>query len=53
MDLLDDDKAKLKDSKGFKPMRDIVQFVKFNECQNNPELLRREVLYELPDQILS
>jgi len=44
MDLLDDDRSKLKDSKGYKPMRDIVQFVKFNEFQNDPELLRKQVL---------
>lgn len=52
MDVFDDDGSTLRDSKGYKPMRDIVQFVRFNQCKNDPDLLRREVLYELPDQIL-
>ena len=33
--------------------RDIVQFVPFRECQGNPNVLAREVLAEIPDQVIS
>lgn len=30
----------------------MVQFVPFNEYKNNPELLAKNVLQELPDQVV-
>jgi hypothetical protein len=33
--------------------RDIVQFVPFRDCQGNPNVLAREVLAEIPDQVIS
>lgn len=51
MEKLDNDKGKLKDSNGRKPQRDVVQFVEFNNCKNDIEKLRKQVLYEIPRQI--
>jgi len=42
----------LYNSKGIKAARDIVQFVPFNEVKMNPDLLARELLAELPDQVV-
>lgn len=53
MHILDDDDGELRDRNGKKPIRDCVQFVEFNECQNDIDKLRREVLYEIPHQIES
>jgi hypothetical protein len=49
---LDNDDLSLCDSKGRKAQRDLVQFVPFNEFRNNPELLAKNVLEELPDQLV-
>lgn len=50
MEVLDDDQGNLRDSKGQKLKRDIVQFVPYRECGNGPALAR-EVLHEIPNQI--
>ncbi|CAD8098693.1 unnamed protein product [Paramecium primaurelia] len=52
MNILDDDEGNLKDSKGNQSYRDLVQFVPFNQFKDNPELLAKNVLQELPDQIV-
>ncbi|CAD8105544.1 unnamed protein product [Paramecium sonneborni] len=52
MNILDDDNGNLKDSKGNRSYRDLVQFVPFNEFKDNPELLAKNVLQELPEQIV-
>ena len=49
MNTLDGDDVPLVDDMGRKTKRDLVQFVPFNEYKNNPELLAKNVLYELPD----
>ena len=51
MEKLDGDKHPLYDSSGRKVMRDIVQFVPFEQLNNNPIKLREEVLAELPYQV--
>jgi len=51
MDILDSDDERLQDRNGKKQMRDNVQFVPFNECRNDGNILKRKVLEELPDQI--
>lgn len=52
MNLLDGDKKALKSKKtGKTANRDIVQFVPFRECLNNPQLLAMKVLEELPTQV--
>lgn len=50
MNTLDGDNG-LYNSKGVKAARDIVQFVPFNQVQMNPDLLAKELLAELPDQV--
>ena len=52
MDILDDDDGKLIDDKGRRTQRDLVQFVPFNQFRDNPELLAKNVLQELPDQLV-
>ncbi|CAD8199413.1 unnamed protein product [Paramecium pentaurelia] len=52
MNILDDDEGNLKDSRGNQSYRDLVQFVPFNQFKDNPELLAKNVLQELPDQIV-
>lgn len=53
MYLLDADKTPLVDHKtGEAMMRDIVQFVPFNRYKNDLEALAREVLREIPDQVM-
>lgn len=49
MNILDNDDKSMVNSKGFKAIRDLVQFVPFNEFKNDPALLSKEVLAELPD----
>jgi hypothetical protein len=52
MDILDSDKALLKDIKGNVAERDIVQFVEFEKCNRDPFKLRSEVLKEVPNQVV-
>jgi hypothetical protein len=52
MDVLDNDDGSMRDQQGRKAKRDLVQFVPFNEFKNNPELLAKNVLKELPDQLV-
>ena len=51
MTILDGDNG-LYNSKGRKATRDIVQFVPLNEVAGNPDLLAKELLAELPDQVV-
>ena len=51
MSTLDGDNG-LFDSKGRKANRDIVQFVPFNQVAGNPDLLAKELLAELPEQVV-
>jgi len=51
METLDGDEG-LIDSQGVKCKRDLVQFVPFNKFKNNPGALAKEVLAELPDQLV-
>ena len=51
METLDGDDG-LMDSNGVRCKRDLVQFVPFNKFKNNPAALAREVLAELPDQLV-
>ncbi|KAJ6242362.1 copine [Anaeramoeba flamelloides] len=53
MEILDGDDIRLS-YRGKKASRDIVQFVPFREFKNQgPEVLARETLEEIPDQLLS
>jgi hypothetical protein len=49
---LDGDGGTLFNSKGQKVARDIVQFVPFRDTKFNPDLLAKELLAELPGQII-
>ena len=49
---LDSDKNPLVNSKGVKAERDLVQFVPFLKYESNPENLAKEVLAEIPRQII-
>ena len=51
MDTLDGDNG-LYNKYGQKATRDIVQFVPFNQVQQNPDMLARELLAELPGQVV-
>lgn len=51
METLDGDQG-LIDGAGNKAKRDLVQFVPFNKFKNNPAALAKEVLAELPDQVV-
>jgi hypothetical protein len=42
----------LYDSRGKMANRDIVQFVPFNQVSGNSDLLAKELLAELPDQVV-
>lgn len=54
MNVLDgDDEALFSKTQGKYAAADIVQFVPFNEFKNNPTLLARETLNELPGQLIS
>ena len=53
MDKLDGDEVGLVDSNGRPWMRDIVQFVPFNQYKGDAILLREKVLEEIPDQVTS
>ena len=48
---LDADENPIISSTGVQMKRDIVQFVPFNEVQNDPIRLAKEVLTELPGQV--
>ena len=51
---LDSDGQPLRDSRGTSAIRDVVQFVKFQEfASQGPERLAQEVLAEIPDQFVS
>lgn len=52
METLDNDDGILSDSQGRKAKRDCVQFVPFNQFKNNYEMLAKNVLEELPDQVV-
>jgi hypothetical protein len=51
MQVLDADVNPLVSSRGEKCYRDVVQFVPFQAVRNNAQLLAKETLAELPDQI--
>ena len=51
MDRLDGDSG-LYGSKGQKATRDIVQFVPFRDVQFNPDVLAKQLLAELPGQVV-
>lgn len=51
MERLDGDGG-LYGSKGQKAMRDIVQFVPFRNVQFNPDILAKQLLAELPGQVV-
>jgi hypothetical protein len=53
MVVLDGDDYGLRDSNGKFWMRDIVQFVPFNEYEGDAIMLREQVLEEVPDQVTS
>jgi len=52
MEELDADKQALEDGDGNKAVRDIVQFVPFSKFKNDVTQLAKEVLAEIPKQIL-
>lgn len=51
MENLDADKTGLRDSRGYKATRDIVQFVPFRKFDGNAMLMTKEVLAEVPAQL--
>jgi len=51
MEILDGDKGLLNHD-GKKAARDMVQFVNFRKFQNNPDLLAKYVLEEIPEQVV-
>jgi len=53
MDTLDADDRPLVDSRGVKMDRDIVQFVPFRDCGNSASMLTKEVLAEIPREIVN
>ena len=52
MDELDSDDRALRSSNGSVALRDIVQFVPFQKFKHDPALLAKEVLHELPNQVV-
>lgn len=52
MDALDGDDGLLRDDYGNRAKRDIVQFVRFNDCISRGNLAE-EVLKEVPEQVCS
>ena len=52
MDILDADDNPLYNRNGVKADRDLVQFVLFNDCKNDPEKLAENVLEEVPRQVV-
>lgn len=53
MDVLDADDDPLVDSRGRKMLRDIVQFVPYRQFGNSPYALAKEVLEEIPREIVN
>lgn len=53
LELLDGDDKRLRSSQGLPCSRDIVQFVQFHKHQYNPSQLTKEVLAEIPEQLVS
>jgi hypothetical protein len=53
MHVLDADDSPLVDSSGRRMLRDIVQFVPYREVNNSPYRLAREVLDEIPREIVN
>ena len=53
MEILDGDDGMLKDSQSRMAERDIVQFVPYNSYKDDPVALTREVLAEVPREILN
>lgn len=51
MEILDADDTPLVGSNGEKMSWDIVQFVPFKKYQNNPFVLREQILEEIPRQV--
>ena len=49
---LDGDKVPLISSSGIRRLRDVVQFVPFNDYRNNTEELTKQVLEEIPTQVV-
>ena len=52
MEILDGDEVPLISSNGKKRVRDLVQFVPFSKFQNDEKILSKEVLEEIPRQIV-
>ena len=52
MDILDGNDEPLISSDGTKRQRDIVKFVRFEDCRNDPEKITEELLDEIPRQII-
>jgi hypothetical protein len=51
MENLDADGTGLRDTRGHRALRDIVQFVPFRKYDGNAMLLAKEVLAEVPKQL--
>ena len=52
MDILDGNDEPLISTDGIKRQRDIVKFVRFEDCRNDPEKISEEILDEVPRQII-
>ena len=52
MNRLDSDDCALVNSRGVSARRDIVQFVPFNKYANSPQMLAKETLAEIPEQVV-
>ena len=52
MDTLDGNDEPLISTDGIKRQRDIVKFVRFEDCRNDPEKISEELLDEVPRQII-
>ena len=52
MDILDGNDEPLISTDGIKRQRDIVKFVRFEDCRNDPEKISEELLDEVPRQII-
>ena len=52
MDTLDGNDDPLISTDGIKRQRDIVKFVRFEDCRNDPEKISEELLDEVPRQII-
>lgn len=52
MEKIDNDDMSMVDSNGRKAQRDLVQFVPFENFKGDAVMLAKEVLAELPDQVV-